>query len=176
MPARVGVGVAAYLVAALSEEFDRPILVHRYPSAVKAFYMKENPADPRTVLCDDCLAPEGYGEIIGGSVREENNEFLIERLRKELGDVLWYVAALCTTAGIDMGEVVMTDVRMSWSMTLVAPHAKCAGTPPSSTGCSHRSRRIEASRTGSGSRRRSRARRASSTRARSQPPHRGSRR
>ena len=51
------------------EEYDRPVFVMNYPKEAKAFYMKENPADPRTVLCDDCLAPEGYGEIIGGSQR-----------------------------------------------------------------------------------------------------------
>ena len=51
----------------LAKEYDRPVFVFNYPKAVKAFYMKENPDDPRTVLCDDLLAPEGYGEIIGGS-------------------------------------------------------------------------------------------------------------
>src|SRR5437879_11073963 len=54
----------------LSQQFDRPVMVYIYPKAVKAFYMKENPADPRTVLNNDMLAPEGYGEIIGGSQRE----------------------------------------------------------------------------------------------------------
>src|SRR5213592_1275629 len=48
----------------LAQQFDRPVLVHDYPKQVKAFYMKENPADPRTVLNNDMLAPEGYGEII----------------------------------------------------------------------------------------------------------------
>ena len=51
---------------ALSEEFDRPVCVHRYPSAVKAFYMKPDPERPEVALCVDVLAPEGYGEIIGG--------------------------------------------------------------------------------------------------------------
>ena len=63
--------------------FDRPVLVHDYPRDVKAFYMKENPADPRTVLCNDMLAPEGYGEIIGGSQREDD----LERLLRHLGSV-----------------------------------------------------------------------------------------
>ena len=58
----------------LSQQFDKPLCVTHYPGAVKAFYMKENPADPRTVLCDDCLAPEGYGEIIGGSQREDDHD------------------------------------------------------------------------------------------------------
>src|ERR1041384_6357668 len=56
----------------LAKQYDRPIFVYNYPRAVKAFYMKENPADPRTVLNNDCLAPEGYGEIIGGSQREDD--------------------------------------------------------------------------------------------------------
>src|SRR5207237_950345 len=49
----------------LAKQYDRPVMVFNYPKAVKAFYMKENPADPRTVLNNDMLAPEGYGEIIG---------------------------------------------------------------------------------------------------------------
>ena len=57
---------------ALAQAYDRPLFVMNYPKAVKAFYMKENPDDPRTVLSNDCLAPEGYGEIIGGSQREED--------------------------------------------------------------------------------------------------------
>jgi asparaginyl-tRNA synthetase len=67
----------------LSEDFDRPVIVFNYPKAVKAFYMKENPADPRTVLCNDMLAPEGYGEIIGGSQREDDLEKLRARIREQ---------------------------------------------------------------------------------------------
>ena len=54
-----------------------------YPKEAKAFYMKENPDDPRTVLCDDCLAPEGYGEIIGGSQREDDYDKLVARIKEE---------------------------------------------------------------------------------------------
>ena len=68
---------------ALTEGLDRPLFVFDYPKEVKAFYMKENPADPRTVLCDDCLAPEGYGEIIGGSQREDDLERLVARIREQ---------------------------------------------------------------------------------------------
>ena len=57
---------------ALAQEFDRPVMVHRYPAAAKAFYMKTDPADPRLALCVDVLAPEGYGEIIGGGQREDD--------------------------------------------------------------------------------------------------------
>ena len=67
----------------LAEGKDRPVFVYNYPRAAKAFYMKENPADPRTVLCDDCLAPEGYGEIIGGSQREDDHDRLLARIREQ---------------------------------------------------------------------------------------------
>jgi asparaginyl-tRNA synthetase len=67
----------------LAKEFDRPVFVYNYPKQVKAFYMKENPADPRTVLNNDCLAPEGYGEIIGGSQREDQYERLLARIREQ---------------------------------------------------------------------------------------------
>ena len=62
---------------------DRPVFIVNYPKAAKAFYMKENPADPRTVLCNDLIAPEGYGEIIGGSQREDDYDKLLERIREE---------------------------------------------------------------------------------------------
>jgi asparaginyl-tRNA synthetase len=64
----------------LAKEFDRPVFVMNYPKAIKAFYMKENPDDPRTVLGNDCLAPEGYGEIIGGSQREDDHDRLLARI------------------------------------------------------------------------------------------------
>jgi asparaginyl-tRNA synthetase len=56
----------------LSQQFDRPLMVHRYPATCKAFYMKSDPANPRVALCVDVLAPEGYGEIIGGGQREDD--------------------------------------------------------------------------------------------------------
>jgi asparaginyl-tRNA synthetase len=67
----------------LVEGHDRPVFVFNYPKEAKAFYMKENPADPRTVLCNDCLAPEGYGEIIGGSQREDDYHKLVSRIEEE---------------------------------------------------------------------------------------------
>jgi len=67
----------------LARQYDRPVMVFNYPRAVKAFYMKENPADPRTVLNNDMLAPEGYGEIIGGSQREDDYDRLLARIRDE---------------------------------------------------------------------------------------------
>jgi asparaginyl-tRNA synthetase len=67
----------------LAKEYDRPIFVFNYPKQVKAFYMKENPDDPRTVLNNDCLAPEGYGEIIGGSQREDHYDRLLARIKEQ---------------------------------------------------------------------------------------------
>ncbi len=67
----------------LVEGHDRPVFIYNYPKEAKAFYMKENPADPRTVLCDDLLAPEGYGEIIGGSQREDDYDKLLHRINEE---------------------------------------------------------------------------------------------
>jgi asparaginyl-tRNA synthetase len=69
--------------ALLVEDHDRPVFVTNYPKEAKAFYMKENPADPRTVLCSDLLAPEGYGEIIGGSQREDDYDKLVQRIKEE---------------------------------------------------------------------------------------------
>ncbi len=66
----------------LTEQFDRPVFVHDYPKAVKAFYMKENPDDPRTVRCNDLLVRE-YGELIGGSQREDDLDRLLVRIREE---------------------------------------------------------------------------------------------
>ena len=58
-------------------------MVYNYPREAKAFYMKENPDDPRTVLSNDMIAPEGYGEIIGGSQREDDPRRLVARIRAE---------------------------------------------------------------------------------------------
>lgn len=66
----------------LSEEHDSPVLVHRYPAAAKAFYMKGDPADERLALCVDMLAPEGHGEIIGGGQREDD----LEALDRKIGE------------------------------------------------------------------------------------------
>ncbi|MCA8959594.1 MAG: asparagine--tRNA ligase [Planctomycetes bacterium] len=65
----------------VSNLYDRPVMVHRYPHEVKAFYMKRDPADDRFALGVDVLAPEGYGEVIGGGQREEDLEVLRSRIR-----------------------------------------------------------------------------------------------
>ena len=80
--------------ALLVEDYETPIFICHYPKEAKAFYMKENPADPRTVLCDDMLAPEGYGEIIGGSQREDDYDKLLHRIQEEglpLDAYGWYL-------------------------------------------------------------------------------------
>jgi len=67
---------------ALSEQFDRPVMVHRYPVAVKAFYMKPDPDRPDVALGVDVLAPEGYGEIIGGGERLADLDLLLHRIEE----------------------------------------------------------------------------------------------
>jgi asparaginyl-tRNA synthetase len=66
----------------LSDQFDRPVAVHRYPAAVKAFYMKPDPERPDLALCVDVLAPEGYGEIIGGGQRLDDFDLLAKRIKE----------------------------------------------------------------------------------------------
>jgi asparaginyl-tRNA synthetase len=66
----------------ISEQFDRPVMVHRYPAAIKAFYMKRDPKNPDLALAVDVLAPEGYGEIVGGSQREDDLDLLLTRLKE----------------------------------------------------------------------------------------------
>jgi asparaginyl-tRNA synthetase len=66
----------------LSQQFDRPVMVHRYPAQVKAFYMEPDPARPELALCVDVLAPEGYGEIIGGGQRASSLELLNQRIQE----------------------------------------------------------------------------------------------
>ena len=65
----------------LSSQFDKPVMVHRYPAQVKAFYMESDPQRPELALCVDVLAPEGYGEIIGGSQRIGDYNLLVKRIR-----------------------------------------------------------------------------------------------
>jgi asparaginyl-tRNA synthetase len=80
--------------AVLSESFDKPLFVTRYPADVKAFYMKRDPHDPRLALAVDLLAPEGYGEIIGGGQREDSLEQLEHRIEQhglDRGPLEWYL-------------------------------------------------------------------------------------
>lgn len=78
----------------ISETYEKPVIVHRYPKSAKAFYMKEDPDNPDVVLCMDMLAPEGYGEIIGGSQREDNHDKLLNRMKElnmPVDDYKWYL-------------------------------------------------------------------------------------
>ena len=67
----------------IANQYDCPVIVHRFPSDIKAFYMKRDPEDEKVVLGMDILAPEGYGEIVGGSERETNIDILIERIKEK---------------------------------------------------------------------------------------------
>jgi asparaginyl-tRNA synthetase len=78
----------------ISSQFDRPVMVHRYPAAFKAFYMQPDPADATKALCVDVLAPEGYGEIIGGSQRIDSYDLLKSRIEEHnlpLDAFQWYL-------------------------------------------------------------------------------------
>jgi asparaginyl-tRNA synthetase len=78
----------------IANSFTQPVFVTHYPSAAQAFYMKEEPGDPRVVRNLDLLAPEGYGEIIGGSQREDNLDVLLRKLAAQglkAEDYDWYV-------------------------------------------------------------------------------------
>jgi len=78
----------------ISGKYDKPVMVHRYPSEIKAFYMKRDPENDKLALCVDVLAPEGYGEIIGGSQREDDYDKLVERIEEHdlpLDSFKWYL-------------------------------------------------------------------------------------
>jgi asparaginyl-tRNA synthetase len=78
----------------ISSQFSKPVMIHRYPAAIKAFYMQPDPADPTRALCVDVLAPEGYGEIIGGSQRVDSYDLLAQRIADHnlpLAAFQWYL-------------------------------------------------------------------------------------
>lgn len=68
---------------AIMEQFDKPLIIHRYPTEIKAFYMKRDPENPKVVLAMDMLGTEKAGELIGGSQREDNYDWLLERIKNE---------------------------------------------------------------------------------------------
>jgi len=77
-----------------SKKYDKPIFVEKYPAEVKAFYMKRDPDNPEYALCSDLLAPEGYGEIIGGSQREDDYDELVKRIKEhdlKQDDFQWFL-------------------------------------------------------------------------------------
>ena len=78
----------------ISSQFDKPVIIHRYPAAIKAFYMQPDPNDATKALCIDVLAPEGYGEIIGGSQRIDSYDLLKQRIEEHdlpLSAFEWYL-------------------------------------------------------------------------------------
>ena len=78
----------------ISSQFSKPVMIHRYPAAFKAFYMQPDPHDPSKALCVDVLAPEGYGEIIGGSQRIDSYDLLKSRIEEHdlpLAAFQWYL-------------------------------------------------------------------------------------
>ncbi len=94
----------------LAEQFDRPFFVHHFPKAIKAFYMAPDPDDERCSLSVDCLAPEGYGEIIGGGQRADDVDYLIAKIKQEglrMEDYEWYLDlrryGTCPHGGFGLG-------------------------------------------------------------------------
>jgi len=80
--------------ALLAEKYDQPLFIERWPAKIKAFYMKRDPKDPNIVLGADLMAPEGFGELIGGSQREDSYEMLLDRMQQEnvpLEPLRWYL-------------------------------------------------------------------------------------
>jgi asparaginyl-tRNA synthetase len=78
----------------ISKQFDKPLIIHRYPAEIKAFYMKRDPENEKLALAMDIIAPEGYGEIVGGSVREEDYDKLAARIKADglpLSAFDWYL-------------------------------------------------------------------------------------
>ncbi len=82
-PAKFGDDFGGDEETIISRQFERPVMIHHYPSAMKAFYMAEDPARPELALNFDMIAPEGYGEIIGGGERQSSYETLIRRIREQ---------------------------------------------------------------------------------------------
>jgi asparaginyl-tRNA synthetase len=80
MPIAWGDDFGAPHETAIGERFDRPVVIERYPAQIKAFYMQPDPANPNVALCNDMIAPEGYGELIGGSQRIHDLALLERRI------------------------------------------------------------------------------------------------
>jgi asparaginyl-tRNA synthetase len=109
----------------LAREYDRPVFVMNYPKEVKAFYMKANPADPRTVLGNDCLAPEGYGEIIGGSQREDDHDILLARIKAQGLDpeaYRWYLDLRKYGTFVHSGFGLGVELTVAWIFGI--PHIR----------------------------------------------------
>lgn len=115
----------------ISSKFDKPVFVHHYPQAVKAFYMKEDPSDPGYAMGSDLLATEGYGEIIGGGQREESVETLIKKIKEhnlDQKDFEWYLDirryGVVPSSGFGLG----LERTVTWICGL--PHVRETGAFP----------------------------------------------
>ena len=94
MPANFGDDIGGDEETVIANSFDRPVLITRYPVGIKAFYMKPDPDDPEVALAMDMIAPEGYGEIIGGSQRIDDHDLLVQRIKEHnlpLEAFQWYL-------------------------------------------------------------------------------------
>ena len=94
MPAKFGDDIGGDEETVIANSFDRPVMITRYPTAIKAFYMQPDPNDPEVALALDMIAPEGYGEIIGGSQRIHDHDLLLQRIQEHklpLDKFQWYL-------------------------------------------------------------------------------------
>jgi asparaginyl-tRNA synthetase len=94
MPAKFGDDLGGDEETVIANSFDRPVMITRYPAAIKAFYMQPDPKDPSVALALDMIAPEGYGEIIGGSQRIHDHDLLLQRLKEHnlpIDRFQWYL-------------------------------------------------------------------------------------
>jgi asparaginyl-tRNA synthetase len=94
LPANFGDDIGGDEETVIANSFDRPVLITRYPVGIKAFYMKPDPNDPEVALAMDMIAPEGYGEIIGGSQRIDDHDLLVQRIEEHklpLAAFQWYL-------------------------------------------------------------------------------------
>ncbi len=94
MPANFGDDIGGDEETVIANSFDRPVMITRYPAGIKAFYMKPDPNDPEVALAMDMIAPEGYGEIIGGSQRIDDHDLLVQRIQEHklpLEAFQWYL-------------------------------------------------------------------------------------
>ena len=94
MEANFGDDIGGDEETVIANSFDRPVIITHYPAAIKAFYMKPDPSDPTLALAMDMIAPEGYGEIIGGSQRIDDHDLLVQRIEEHklpLAAFQWYL-------------------------------------------------------------------------------------
>jgi asparaginyl-tRNA synthetase len=94
MPANFGDDIGGDEETVIANSFDRPVIITHYPAAIKAFYMQPDPNDPALALGMDMIAPEGYGEIIGGSQRIHDHDLLLQRIEEHhlpVDKFQWYL-------------------------------------------------------------------------------------